>query len=68
LEAEQSWVCLLEEDYLVRQILRESETLSPLGLLFENNCMVFLDRMVVEIMHRFGKTESEMMALHSTLK
>lgn len=57
-----------EEDYLVRQILGESETLSPLGSIFENNCMVFLDSMVVELMHRLGKTENEMMKLHATLE
>ena len=58
----------IEEDYLVRQILGESETLSPLGSIFENNCMIFLDSMVVELMHRLGKTEDEMRKLHATLE
>ena len=57
-----------EEDYLVRQILGESETLSPLGSIFENNCMVFLDSMVVELMHRLGKNEDELRKLHTTLE
>ncbi len=57
-----------EEDYLVRQILGESETLSPLGSILENNCMIFLDSMVVELMHRLGKTEDEMRKLHATLE
>ena len=57
-----------EEDYLVRQILGESETLSPLGSIFENNCMVFLDSMVVELMHRLGKKEGELSKLHATLE
>ena len=57
-----------EEDYLVRQILGESETLSPLGSIFENNCMVFLDSMVVELMHRLGKNEDELRKLHATLE
>ena len=57
-----------EEDYLVRQIIGESETLSPMGSIFENNCMVFLDSMVVELMHRLGKTEDEMRKLHATLE
>lgn len=57
-----------EEDYLVRQILGESETLSPLGSIFENNCMIFLDSMVVELMHRLGKTEDELRKLHATLE
>ena len=57
-----------EEDYLVRQILGESETLSPLGSIFENNCMVFLDSMVVELMHRLGRSEDELRKLHATLE
>ena len=57
-----------EEDYLVRQILGESETLSPLGSIFENNCMVFLDSLVVELMHRLGKSENELRKLHATLE
>jgi len=57
-----------EEDYLVRQIMGESETLSPLGSIFENNCMVFLDSVVVELMHRLGRTEEEMRKLHATLE
>ena len=57
-----------EKDYLVRQILGESETLSPLGSIFENNCMVFLDSMVVELMHRLGKSEDELRKLHATLE
>ena len=57
-----------EKDYLVRQILGESETLSPLGSIFENNCMVFLDSMVVALMHRLGKSEDELRKLHATLE
>lgn len=57
-----------EKDYLVRQILGESETLSPLGSIFENNCMVFLDSIVVELMHRLGKSEDELRKLHATLE
>jgi len=57
-----------EEDYLARQILGERETLSPLGSIFENNCMVFLDSLVVELMHRLGKTEEEMRKLHATIE
>jgi len=57
-----------EKDYLVRQILGESETLSPLGSIFENNCMVFLDSLVVELMHRLGKSENELRKLHATLE
>ncbi len=57
-----------EEDYLARQLIGERETLSPLGSIFENNCMVFLDSLVVELMHRLGKTEEEMRKLHATIE
>jgi len=57
-----------EEDYLARQILGEREALSPLGSIFENNCMVFLDSLIVELMHRLGKTENEMRQLHATIE
>jgi len=57
-----------EEDYLARQLHGESEPLSPLGSIFENNCMVFLDSLIVELMHRLGKTEKEMRRLHATIE
>ena len=57
-----------EEEYLVRQLLGEREILSPLGSIFENNCMVFLDSLVVELMHRLGKTEEELRNLHATIE
>ncbi len=58
----------LEEDYLTRQLLGEHETLSPLGSVFENNCMIFLDSLIVELMNRLGKTEEEMRKLHATVE
>ena len=57
-----------EEDYLARQLFGERETLSPLGSIFENNCMVFLDSLIVELMHRLGKTEEELRKLHATIE
>lgn len=57
-----------KKDYLARQILGERETLSPLGSIFENNVMIFLDSLVVELMHRLGKTEEEMRKLHATIE
>ena len=57
-----------KKDYLARQILGERETLSPLGSIFENNAMIFLDSLIVELMHRLGKTEEEMRRLHATIE
>ncbi|UCE17029.1 MAG: 6-phospho-3-hexuloisomerase [Candidatus Bathyarchaeota archaeon] len=56
------------KDYLARQILGEREPLSPLGSIFENNCMLFLDSLIVELMHRLGKTEEEMRRRHATIE
>lgn len=57
-----------EEDYLTRQILGEKESLTPLGSMFENNYMIFLDGLVVELMHRLKKTEEELKAKHATIE
>jgi 6-phospho-3-hexuloisomerase len=57
-----------EEDYLARQILGEREPLTPLGSVFENNCMVFLDSLVVELMYRLGQTEEDLKRKHATLE
>lgn len=57
-----------EKDYLARQILGEREPLSPLGSMFENSCMLFLDSLIVELMHRLGKTEEEMRRRHATIE
>jgi 6-phospho-3-hexuloisomerase len=57
-----------EEDYLARQIIGEREPLTPLGSIFENNCMVFLDSLVVELMHRLGRTEADLKRKHATIE
>jgi 6-phospho-3-hexuloisomerase len=57
-----------EEEYLARQLHGESEPLSPLCSTFENNCMIFLDSLIVELMHRLGKTEAEMRRRHATIE
>jgi len=57
-----------EEDYVARQIIGEREPLTPLGSVFENNCMVFLDSLVVELMYRLGRTEEDLKRRHATLE
>lgn len=42
--------------------------LAPLGTLFEDACMVFLDGFVAELMHRVGETEESMRNRHATLE
>jgi 6-phospho-3-hexuloisomerase len=57
-----------EEDYLARQIMGEREPLSPLGSIFENNCMVFLDGLIVELMYRMHKNENDLKMRHATIE
>ncbi|MEM2093595.1 MAG: 6-phospho-3-hexuloisomerase [Candidatus Bathyarchaeia archaeon] len=57
-----------EEDYLARQLMGEKEPLTPLGSIFENNCMVFLDSLIVELMHRLGSTEEDLRRRHATIE
>jgi len=58
----------IEEDYMARQIIGEREPLTPLGSIFENNCMVFLDSLIVELMHRMGRTEADLKRRHATIE
>jgi 6-phospho-3-hexuloisomerase len=57
-----------EEDYLARQIIGEREPLSPLGSIFENNTMVFLDGLIVELMYRMHKNENDLKMRHATIE
>ncbi len=57
-----------EEDYFARQILGIHEPLAPLGTLFEDTAMIFLDGVAVELMHRLGKTEEDLRAMHANIE
>ena len=57
-----------EEDYFARQILGIHEPLAPLGTLFEDTAMVFLDGIIVELMHRLGKTEQDLKKIHANIE
>jgi 6-phospho-3-hexuloisomerase len=57
-----------EKDYVARQIIGEREPLTPLGSIFENNSMVFLDSLIVELMHRMGRTEADLKRRHATIE
>jgi len=58
----------LELDYFARQILGIHEPLAPLGTLFEDTALVFLDGVIVELMHRLGKTEDDLRARHANIE
>ncbi len=57
-----------EEDYFARQILGIHEPLAPLGTLFEDTTMIFLDGVAVELMNRLGKTEEDLRAMHANIE
>ncbi len=57
-----------EIDYFARQILGIHEPLAPLGTLFEDTALVFLDGVIVELMHRLGKSESDLKARHANIE
>ena len=56
------------EDYFARQILGLHEPLAPLGTLFEDCAAVFLDAVIAELMHRFGKTEEDLRQEHANIE
>jgi len=56
------------EDYFARQILGIHEPLAPLGTLFEDTALVFLDSVIVELMYRLGKTEDELRSKHANIE
>ncbi len=57
-----------EEDYYTRQILGIHEPLAPLGTLFEDTVMIFLDGVIVELMKRLGKTEEDLRDVHANIE
>lgn len=58
----------VEEDYISRQILGIHEPLAPLGTLFEDTTLIFLDGIIVELMNRLGITEEELMNRHANIE
>lgn len=57
-----------ESDYQSRQLLGEHESLAPMGTLFEDACMVFLDGLIAELMIRLEVSEVSMKKKHSTIE
>jgi 6-phospho-3-hexuloisomerase len=57
-----------EDEYHSRQLMGEHESLTPMGTLFENSCMVFLDSLIAELMARMGVSEDEMKRRHAAIE
>jgi len=56
------------DDYFARQILGVHAPLAPLGTLFEDIAMVFLDGVIYELMLRLGVSEDEMRKRHANIE
>jgi len=56
------------DDYFARQILGIHEPLAPLGTLFEDTVLVYLDGICVELMQRLGKKEEELKRRHANIE
>jgi 6-phospho-3-hexuloisomerase len=57
-----------EDEYVSRQLLGEHESLAPMGTLFEESCMVFLDSIIAELMIRLDVSEEEMKRKHAVIE
>ena len=56
------------DDYFARQILGVHEPLAPMGTLFEDTTLVFLDGVVYSLMRRLGVSEEEMKMRHANIE
>ncbi|HID05433.1 MAG TPA: 6-phospho-3-hexuloisomerase [Aigarchaeota archaeon] len=56
------------DDYFARQILGIHEPLAPLGTLFEDTTLVFLDGVVYALMLRLGINEEYMKNVHANIE
>ncbi len=56
------------DDYFARQILGIHEPLAPLGTLFEDTTMVFLDGVVYALMLRLNVSEEDMRRRHANIE
>jgi len=57
-----------DKDYIKRQIDGNYASLTPLGTAFELTSLIFLDGLIAELMHRMGKTETDLKYLHTVLE
>ncbi len=56
------------DDYFARQILGVHEPLAPLGTLFEDTALVFLDGVIYSLMNKLGVSEDQMRRRHANIE
>jgi 6-phospho-3-hexuloisomerase len=57
-----------EHEYNVRQLRGTHESLAPMGTIFEDTCMIFLDSIIAELMNRLNFYEEVMRKRHATIE
>jgi len=55
-------------DYIARQMLTQYKWVAPMGTLFEDSTMIFMDGIIALLMATFQKTEKDMKRKHATLE
>ena len=58
----------LEDEYHIRQLKGQHESLAPMGTMFEDTTMIFLDSIIAELMNRLGLSVDSMMLRHATIE
>jgi len=58
----------LEDEYHIRQLKGQHESLAPMGTKFEGTTMIFLDSIIAELMNRLGLSVDSMMLRHATIE
>lgn len=57
----------IEKDHLKHQIQGIHSSLTPLGTLFEDTALVFLDGVVARLMSHYGKSETDLSEMHANV-
>jgi 6-phospho-3-hexuloisomerase len=57
-----------EHEYNVRQLRGTHESLAPMGTIFEDTSMIFLDSIIAELMNRLNFYEEVMRKRHATIE
>lgn len=57
-----------EDEYHIRQLKGQHESLAPMGTIFEDTTMIFLDSIIAELMNRLGLSVDSMMLRHATIE
>jgi 6-phospho-3-hexuloisomerase len=57
-----------EDEYYSRQLKGEHEPIAPMGTIFEDCCMIFLDAIIIELMLKLEISEEDMRRMHAVIE